>query len=94
MFVDQTADKQFGFRYYLDLDGRSDRVIYNTRTIGQTTDLGPSSKVTWGGKDIYYDASTCYLQYLRIYWDYLADSQNHMINLAIMDTDGGGMISF
>lgn len=91
MFVNQINNNQFGFRYYLDFDSKSVNAIFDKRNTPQTTTLDSSAKITWGGKDPEFYPSTCYLQYFRVYWDYLANTQDKMINLALMDTDGGGI---
>ena len=86
--MDQTTDTQYAMRYYLDLPNKPNNVIFRSRNNGPCYQLGPSTVITWGGKDTQYYQSVCYLQYLRIYWDWLADSEEKMRNLALMEPDG------
>ena len=88
MFVDQTIDNQYAMRYYLDLPNHSNNVIFQSRNNGPCYQLGPLTISTWGGKDPYHDPSGCYIQYLRMYWDWVADSEEKMQNLALMELDG------
>ena len=88
MFVDQTIDTQYAMRHYLDQPSHSNNVIFQSRNNGPCYQLGPSTVVTWGGKDPHGYQSACYLQYLRIYWDYVADSEDKMRNLALMEPGG------
>ena len=46
-----------------------------------------TTKVFLGGAR-YFSTCRCYLQYARIYWDYVADSKDKMINLAMMNSGG------
>ena len=86
-FADQTSNQQFGFRYYLLPSTTSAQITYNSRTVSGTYQLIPSAKIFWGGKDNYYGNCYCYQQYVRLYWDYLADTEDKMINLALMSPD-------
>ena len=89
MFVDQTIDSQYAMKYYLDQSSHSNIVIFRSRNnSGSCYELSPSTVVTWGGKDLHNYQSACYLQYLRIYWDWVADSEDKMRNLALMEPDG------
>ena len=88
MFVDQTIDNQYAMRYYLDLPNHSNNVIFQSRNNGPCYQLGPLTISTWGGKDPYHDPSGCYIQYLRMCWDCVADSEEKMQNLALMEPDG------
>ena len=78
MFVDQTIDNQYAMRYYLDLPNHSNNVIFQSRNNGPCYQLGPLTISTWGGKDPYHDPSGCYIQYLRMCWDCVADSEEKM----------------
>ena len=74
-------------RYYLNQTTFCANVIFRSREAMSSYQLSGATKVYLGG-DAYYKSCHCYLQYVRIYWDYLADSQDNIINLAMMDADG------
>ena len=89
-FTDQTTNKQFGFRYYLTTTAQ---ITFRQQTVGGTIyQLNPSATIFWGGKDNYYGNCYCYIQYVRMYWDYLADTQDKLINLALMSPDSKSMM--
>ena len=75
---------QYGTRYYLNQAPSSQKVIFQSREISSAYQLSGTTKVFVGG-DPYYHTTRGYLQYVRVYWDYVADSQSKMINLARMD---------
>jgi len=84
-FADQTTNQHFGFRYYLS--SLSVTIKYDSLTLAGTYQLLPSAKIFWGGKDNVLGNCYCYQQYVRLYWDYLADTEDKMINLASMSPD-------
>ena len=86
-FVNYDTNSHFGIRYYLDSVNRKENVVYKSRSVGTCHWLLSSTRVYWGG-DGFYNHCFCDLQYLRLYWNYLADSQEKMMNLAMMDTNG------
>lgn len=78
---------QYGTRYYLNQATYSQNVIFGQRSASSSYQLSGTTKV-FLGDDPYYSPCLCYLQYVRIYWDYVADSQDKMVNLAMMNTEG------
>ena len=40
----------------------------------------------------YSSSSLAFLQYVRMHWDWVADSPDKMINLALMDTSGNSSL--
>ena len=75
-------------RYYLDQNTNSANVIFQERTFNAPGySLLGSATVYWGG-DPNMQRCHCDLQYLRIYWDWIADSEDKMRNLAMMDSNG------
>ena len=77
----------FGARYYLDQASYSENLIFQSRTVNPSYQLSGTARVYLGG-DHYFDPCLCYLQYVRIYWEYVADSRDKMINLAMMNSGG------
>ena len=84
---------QYGARYYLNETTYSQNVILQSRIGGSSQNLTGTTKVFMGG-DPFYATCHCYLQHLRVYWDYLADSQDKMINLAMIGTEGISLYTF
>ena len=76
-----------GTRYYLNEATYSENVIFQSRNVGPSHQLTGASKVYLGG-DRFYNSCLCHLQYVRMYWNYVADSQDKMINFAMMNADG------
>ena len=91
-FADHTTNQQFGFRYYLLPSTTSGQVTYKSRTVDGTYQLNLSATICWGGKVNPYGNCHCYIQYVRLYWDYLADTQDKLINLALMSPDSKSMM--
>ena len=87
IFVDGIGKNQFGTRYYLNQTTFSENVIFGSQSVSSFYQISAATKVFLGG-DRYFSTCRCYLQYARIYWDYVADSQDKMINLAMMDAHG------
>ncbi len=50
--------------------------------------------VYWGGTDPFYLSCNCYLQYVRLYLDWVADSKDKMIDLALMNPNRKENIKF
>lgn len=87
-FVDKAAYRQIGFRYYLLPSSNSVQITYKQQTMPSSPyQLKPSATIFWGGRDNYEMNCYCYVQFVRLYWDYLADTQEKMINLALMSPD-------
>ena len=47
--------------------------------------LLPSTVVQWGGKDRKYNSCSCTMQYVRFYVNYAPNTEDQMINLALMN---------
>ena len=75
-------------RYYLDQTSKTNNVIFKQRVNGTAYQLLPSATVFWGGKDPFYQYCNCWMQYVRIYLDWVADSADKIMNLALMNPDG------
>ncbi len=76
---------QYGMRYYLDQSSYTAYPTFQQRNFGPVYQLSPSAMVSWGGTDTTYSSCNCYLQYVRVYLDWVADSQDKMIDLALMN---------
>ena len=87
VFVDYDTSSHFGIRYYLDTGVRKENVVYKSRSVGTCHEILGTTTVFWGGDGL-YNHCFCDMQYLRLYWNYLADSQEKLISLAMMDTNG------
>ncbi len=87
-FTDQSVNLQYGVRYYLDQTSDSNNTIFQTRSDGPCYQLDTSTIVTWGGKDPYLNSSLSWIQYVRVYLGWVADSADKMTSLALMDPDG------
>ena len=87
VFVNLQTNTQHGIRYYLNQASHSDNVIYQSRNSTASYKVSNTTHVFWGG-DGKYDDCNCYLQYVRVYLDWVADSRDQLINLALMDDDG------
>ena len=85
-FTDQTTNTQYGFRYFLDQTTKTRKVKFQQRNSGTCYQLKPSAKVFWGGSDGYYGYCNCWMQYVRVHIDWVADSENKMLSLAFMDS--------
>ena len=74
------------FTYKLQLGGTFDSIItiVNANAPG-TYQLGPSSVFTWGGKDQTHLYCACTMQYVRFYVNYAPETQDQMVNLALMN---------
>ena len=83
-------------KYSLSQSGYSIDQIYQTRVVSTGYSISGSTTIAWGGDVVdpsnYATYSFAYLQYVRMYWGWVADSQDKMINLALMDT--GGKLKF
>ena len=88
IFVDTTNGNQYGIRYYLDPSSYSQNIIYQIRTQDPGWLISSSTYVSWGG-DNYYNICYCYLQYIRLYLNWIVGLQEEMINLALMDDSTG-----
>lgn len=88
IFIDVATNTQSGIRYYLDQTSKTSNVIFQKRNTGTLRSLSPSAVVYWGGKDPFLDYCNCWMQYVRVYWDYLADTEEKLINLALMNPSG------
>ena len=71
--------------YYIDQSSYTAYFVFRPRNDGLLYQLSPSALVTWGGKDPFYSSCSCYLQYVRMYLDWVADSQDKMIDIALMN---------
>ena len=73
------------FTYKLQL-GVYDSIItiLNVNAPG-TYRLEPSSVLTWGGRDQAYIYCACTMQYVRFYVNYAPETQDQMVNLALMN---------
>ena len=80
-------------RYYLNQETYSQNVIFGNRSVNATYQLLGSTKVYLGGDPILLSNCGCSLQYARMYWNYVADSRDKMINLAMMDNEGINLFS-
>lgn len=87
VFVNPLTSTQHGIRYYLNETSHSESVIYQSRNTSASYKVSSTTHVFWGG-DGRYSTCNCYLQYLRVYLNWVADSQDQLINLALMDADG------
>ena len=87
IFTDGVGNMNYGMRYYLNQTTYSQNAIFGSRSKGPSYQLLSTTKVYLGG-DPYFSTCRCYLQYVRMYWNYVADSEDKMINLAMMDARG------
>ena len=87
LFVDQTSNVLYGMKYRLDSTTSRSMNMFRQRNTGTSYQAIPSANVFWGGSDNVLSQCSCWLQFVRIYWDYLADSEDKMINLALMNSD-------
>ena len=79
------SQKQNGFRYTLPSTSTR-KAIFNTRSpTGSFYDLNIGGKIFIGGDD-YYTPANAWLQYVRVYLNYIPNSEDEMLNLAIMNT--------
>ena len=85
-FADAIQGQQFGLKYFIETGPTPVNSIYQTRP-ALPYQLSPAGAILWGGRDGYYASCGCVLQYVRLYWDYLADSEDKMINLAVMNSE-------
>ena len=74
------------FTYKLQSGGTYDSIItiVNANAPG-TFQLQPSSVLTWGGMDQTYVYCDCTMRYVRFYVNYAPDTQDQMVNLALMN---------
>ena len=85
MTRDQVHGVQTYFTYTLQQGSYgSQPVIANASALG-AYQLLPSSNITWGGADQAYPYCNCKMQYVRFYVNYAPNTQDQMINLAVMD---------
>ena len=73
-------------RYHLNEETFSESMIFESSSVSSSYQISGTTKVYMGG-DHTYSPCLCYLQYLRIYLDYVADSKDNRINLAMMDAN-------
>ena len=59
-------------------------VIANRSAMGAYS-LHPSTVVQWGGADRAYSYCDCTMQYVRFYVNYAPNTEDQMINLALMN---------
>lgn len=90
MFVDGAENKHFGFRYYVDQMSNSDIVIFQTVSVGTSYPLALSAVVYWGGHNYNYNHCACWMQYVRIHLDWVADTEAKMLSLSKFSTDDSG----
>lgn len=91
--IRNSVNTQYGFRYHLNAD-KTSNIVFKEK-VRQTAlhTISPSSTIYWGG-DPFHEVCYCTLQYVRFYIDYVPDSQDEMINLAINSVDGILVIEF
>ena len=75
-------------RYYLGQTSHTNETTFKEWQNGRYYQLMPSAKVTWGGSDGFHSFCNCWMQYVRLYLDWVADSEDKMISLALMNPNG------
>lgn len=77
-------------KYYFDQISNMPFVLFQERNKGPLCQVGPSTEISWGGKDSdsSYEDCICWIQYVRLYLDWTADSADKMISLALMNSNG------
>ena len=61
---------------------------FQTRIDGAPYALSSSTIITWGGSETNSNSPCeCYIRYMRVYLDWLADSSDAMINLALLSAE-------
>lgn len=88
-----STNMQYGFRYHLKNDQTSTIFFKQQNPSGTLYTIDPSSEISLGG-DLYAGLCYCTLQYVRFYIDYVPDSQDQMINLALNSEDSKIMFKF
>ena len=85
MTTNSATGLQNGFRYTLPSTS-AQTVVFSTRgPIGAFYDMAINGTVYIGG-DFTYSASNAWMQYVRLYLNYVPNSEDEMINLATMST--------
>ena len=86
-FTDTNSGTQFALKYYIEPGSNSVNKIYQTRVVSPYQ-LNPTTGAIVWGKDDWHDLCGCVLQHIRLYRDFLADSEDKIINLALMNSEG------
>ena len=86
IFIDNMQNTAYKFRY--DIDDTSTPPNFESKSAvgGSFYSIDGSSTFYWGGDEPdTYDYCDCEMRYVRLYLNYVARSQDEMVNLAIMD---------
>ena len=86
--TDTTTNIQYGIRYHLQSISQQ-TIFYLTRTLpGTAYSATPATQAFWGGAINHPGTgSTRILSYVRFFLDYVPNSRDQMINLAMMSPD-------
>ena len=80
--TDKTANTQYGFRYRPQSVSQQ-TIFYKTRSLSAAYEVPPSCTAFWGG-DLHNPSFGQTVSYVRYFHDYVPNSQDQMINLAMM----------
>ena len=87
VFVDTLKQTHHGIRYYLNQTNYTENVKYLSRGPSANYKVSGATQVFWGG-DGRYSTCNCHIQFMRLYLNWVADSRDQLINLALMEDDG------
>ena len=83
--IDNTLNTEYGYRYNTNTGGSIEgQFASQIPSSGTVYTITPSTVVFWGG-DSSGAYCNCVIQYVRVYIDYAANTQDQMLNLAIMN---------
>ena len=99
VFLSFTRDEINGVMTYFTYNLNSGSPLSTTPAIANQSAIGaysllPSTVVQWGGADRTYSYCDCTMQYVRFYVNYAPNTQDQMINLALMNPQSKSLFLF
>ena len=82
--IDNALNTQYGFRNVYNGGVETQKYASNVPSSGSLYSISPTTSIYWGG-DTSNKICNCAIQYVRLYIDYAASSQDEMKNLALMN---------